>query len=68
MLPTRASGGCGDEGDGRPWGGGSRKGRMQVIVGFMGKDREIKCLTQKNLNYVHSPASREKERCELTGS
>lgn len=44
MLPARASGGCGDEGDGRPWGEGG-KGRMKVTVGIMGEEREIKGIT-----------------------
>lgn len=36
--------------------------------GDHGEKREIKGITQKNLNYLHSPTSREKERCEPTGS
>lgn len=43
--------------------GGVAHGRMKV-----GDEREIKALTQKGLNYVRSPASREKEKCELIGS
>lgn len=43
--------------------GGVDHGRMKV-----GDEREIKALTQKGLNYVRSPASREKEKCELIGS
>lgn len=49
-------------------GKGSWKGRMKVIMGVMGEEREMKGITQKNLNYLHSLTPREKERCELTGS
>lgn len=41
---------------------------VKVIMGIMGKERETKGLTLKHLNPVHSPTSREKERCEHTGS
>lgn len=67
MLPARASGGCGDEGDGRPWGGVMER-EDESNYGDHGEKREIKGITQKNLNYLHSPTSREKERCEPTGS
>jgi hypothetical protein len=43
--------------------GGVDHGRMMV-----GGERETKTLTHKSLNCAHPPASREKEKCELTGS
>lgn len=49
-------------------GEGVMERRMKVIMGILGEERETKGITQKNLNYIHSPAPREKERCELTGS
>lgn len=38
-------------------------GRVKV-----GEERETKALTRMGLNDAHPPASREKEKCELTGS